>query len=67
MDIDKTVILDNLIIFFNYQDCIDLSEQRSNFIASNANHLIITKMHTLKKLDFFLLSLDLKIDHLTWI
>ena len=56
MDIDETVILDNCIIFFNYQDCIDLNEQRSIFMASNPNHLIIAKIHTLKKLDYFFIK-----------
>ena len=56
MDIDESVILDNLIIFFNYQDCIDLNEQRSIFMASNPNQLIIAKMHSLKKLDYFFIK-----------
>ena len=56
MDIDETVILDNCIIFFNYQDCIDLNEQRSIFMASNPNHLIIAKINTLKKLDYFFIK-----------
>ena len=52
MDIDETVILDNLILFFNYQDCVDFNEQKSIFMARNTNHLIIAKMHTLKRTIF---------------
>ena len=31
MDIDEVVILDKMILFFNYQDCIELDEKKVFF------------------------------------
>ena len=38
VDINETVILDNTILFFNYQVRVDLNEQKSIFISRNPKH-----------------------------
>ena len=35
MDINETVISDNMILFFNYQVSVDLNEQKSIFMSRN--------------------------------
>ncbi len=71
MEIDEVVILDKMILFFNYQDCIDLDQKKSIFLASNPNHLIMARNNTLIKLENFfkkprfhnsLFDIDLKIN-----
>ena len=53
MEIDEVVILDKMILFFNYEDCIDLDQKKSIFLASNPNHLIIARNNSLIKLENF--------------
>ena len=38
MDINETVISDNMVLFFNYQVSVDLNEQKSIFIFRNHKH-----------------------------
>ena len=52
MDIDEVVILDKMI-FFYYQDFIDLDEKNNYFLARNRNYLIIAKNNSLTKLEKF--------------
>ena len=53
MDIDEVVPLEKITLLFNYQDCSDHNEQKSIFLATNPNNLILAKNHTLRKIDLF--------------
>ena len=53
MDIDEIVCLEKTTLLFNYQDCRDHDEQKSIFLATNPNNLVLAKNHTLRKIDLF--------------
>ena len=53
MNIDEIVPLEKTTLLFNYQDCRDNNEQKSIFLATNPNNLVLAKNHTLRKIDLF--------------